>query len=107
MTPLLTEDDFTAWIRKNRMMFLMNRKHYTLDHVAYLARLGGFDAIMVYERLSHFDDALALTSIHRRALAKSNWTVSEILLTRCLDLDDQWKALDLYETMGIDFDEAA
>lgn len=107
MTLTFTEDDLTQWIAKNRMLFLMNRKHYSPDHVAFMARLGGFPAEMVYRRLSHFDHMLARTSIDRSAMAKSRWFVSEVLMPYHLDLIDQWKALDLHDTMGLDFDEVA
>lgn len=102
-----TEDDFTGWIIKNRMLFLMNRKVYTQEHVAYLAQVTGFDADMVYRRLSHFDDALARTSIDKRAHAKMQWMETEILERDCLNLDGQWKALDLYDSLGINFEDAA
>lgn len=102
-----SETDFTEWIAMNRMNFLMNRRKYTPDHVAYLARVVGFDAEMVYRRLSHFDDALARTSIDRRAFQKTEWFESEILMRESLCLQGQWESLDLYETLGIEFDEAA
>lgn len=103
----LTDDDFTAWIAKHRMLFLMNRKHYTTDHICELARIGEFNEHMVYRRLSHIDYELAQTSIDKSAIAKANWTITEIMIHDGLNLDAQWIALNHKLTDGLDFDEAA
>jgi hypothetical protein len=101
------EADFTAWIAKNRLRFRFNPRHYTPDYVSWLARINGFDSEMVYRRLSHFDDALALTSIDRRAAQKANWFVSEIMIMRNLDLSEQWFELGNYLMDGYEFEDAA
>lgn len=103
-----TEADIDAlnrWLAKNRLHFKFN--NYTPDEVTYLAMLDGHNHQLVYKVLSHFDDALAGTSIDRRARAKAAWFQSEVLIPSCLDLDEQWNRLGRYLEDGVEFEEVA
>lgn len=98
-----TEEDLTAWFRKNRMLFSMNREHYTDDHIMHLAITGGFLPRMVYER--HIAYELELKSITLAARASANLIQRHILLWKERDLAMQWEDLDLYLSEGLDFDQ--
>lgn len=103
---ILTEDDLTAWIIKNRMLFLFNRQHYTPDYVVYLARLIGFDPLMVYKRFSDFEHALALTNVDLASAKKAMRTVRAIeRIHNPVNLEDSWEALAERLITGRDFDE--
>lgn len=104
--PEMTEDDLTAWIIKNRMLFLFNRTHYTPDYVAYLARIVGFPPEMVYRRFSNFEHALALTNIDYAAAKRATQTVMELtMIGNPVNLRDSWEALGRNLTAGIDFED--
>lgn len=98
-----SEADLSGWFTRNRMLFVMNRRHYTDDHIMHLAITAGFNRRMVYNR--HIDYELAQFSIEKAARHKANWVESEILLQRDLSLVDQWKDLHMYLEEGLEFDE--
>lgn len=103
-----TEQDLTAWIAKNRMRFLFNRAHYSPDYVSWLARMNGFEAEMVYRRLSDFEHALALTNGDFSSAKKAAETCREIFLINNPNyLVESWEDLARYLTRGECFDEAA
>jgi len=96
-------EDFKRWLKSNRSA-LANR---TPDEVALLARLVGFDVLIICEILSHFKDALQGSSFENKSKMQAEiYTYTIELMSGKVFLDDQWRAVRDKQNFDVDFEEA-
>ena len=94
--------EFKAWLKKNRPML----RGRTPDEVAFLARLVGWNAEIVYAELSHFETAIRGGDIHRTATFHIGNEVAELEKRNGkIDLYEQWSALKDYLIYGTEFNQ--
>lgn len=66
--PTPDEKEFRDWMKKNRDHF--KEGDYSAEEVGYFAGMNGFDPVLIYRELSHFQDALNGSYIDNRAALK-------------------------------------
>lgn len=67
--PTPEEKEFRDWIKRNRQHFIEGE--YTPGEIGMLARLVGFDPMLIYRELSSFNDAINGTCFENRAALMS------------------------------------
>lgn len=102
----LTEEDFTRWVRNNRMNFIMHSKQYTPDAIVELAIAVGFPRELATRRMSDFKWELSGADQDDHMRRATNWTCAEInKINNPIDLQESWQNLALYLMEGIDFED--
>jgi len=97
----LTAEEMRDWVQKNKRASCAESP----DELAAMAHLVGFSWPVICKVLSHYSDALAGSSIHRRSdmfIDLEVKAINRVKAQRDPILKDAWETLDRYQTHGTD-----